>query len=164
MPIEHDKASWKTIAWEDNVSQEELLLRRTEQFDQTLAKIAEAIERMKAKRMANKPRFDKKHRLRPTLIQEGDWMLIAEGGLGQDHSSAKKFIQRWREPFVVVICHANLTYTVYKLDGSLHRVPYAGKRVKLFKRRMKFGELEHMGSEDKSEDFHEDDDLKEAQD
>ena len=164
MPIEHDIASWRTIAWEDNVPQEELLLRRMEQFDQTPAKVAEAIEKVKAKRMANKPRFDKKHRLRPIPIQEGDWVLIAEGGLGQDHSSAKKFVQRWRGPFVVVICHANSTYTVRELDGSVHRVPYAGKRVKLFKRRMKFGELKDMGSEDDLEDLREDDDLEEAED
>jgi hypothetical protein len=79
-------------------------------------------------------------------------VLIAEGGLGQDHSSAKKFIQRWRGPFVVVTCHANSTYTVLELDGSIHRVPYAGKRVKLFKRRVKFGELEDVESEQKSVD------------
>jgi hypothetical protein len=41
------------------VSQKELLLRQMEQFDQTPAKVAEAIERVKEKRMANKPRFDK---------------------------------------------------------------------------------------------------------
>jgi hypothetical protein len=62
MPIERDITSWRTIAWKDNVPQEELLLRRIEQFDQTPAKVVEAIERVKAKRMANKPRFDKKHR------------------------------------------------------------------------------------------------------
>jgi hypothetical protein len=94
MPIKHDIASWKTIAWEDNVLQEELLFRRMQNFDQIPARVAQAIEKVKAKRMANKPRIDKKHCLRPILIQEGDWVLIAEGGLGQDHSSAKKFIQQ----------------------------------------------------------------------
>jgi hypothetical protein len=43
--------------------------------------------------IANKLKFDRKHRLRPIPIQEEDWVLIAEGGLGQDHFSAKKFIQ-----------------------------------------------------------------------
>jgi hypothetical protein len=52
--------------------QEELLLRRIEQFDQTPARVTEAIERIKEKRIANKPRFDKKHGLRPTPIQSGD--------------------------------------------------------------------------------------------
>jgi hypothetical protein len=113
------------------VSQEELLLRRMEQFDQTPTTVAKVIERVKAKRMAHKPRFNKKHFLRPMPIQERDQVLIAEGGLGQDHLLAKKFIQRWKGPFVVVTYHANSTYTVRELDGSIHRVPYAGKRVKL---------------------------------
>jgi hypothetical protein len=133
---------------DDNVSQEELLLKRIEQFGQTPGKVAEAIERVKAKRMANKPRFDKKHRFRPKRIQEGDWVLIAERGLENQHSSAKKFIQRWRGPFVVVTCHANSTYTVRKLDGSVHRMPYAGERVKIFKRRIQFGELKDVDSEE----------------
>jgi hypothetical protein len=63
-------------------------------FDQTLAKVVEAIERIKKKRIANKLRFAKKHCLRPTLIQKGDFVLIAERGLGQDHSLAKKFIRQ----------------------------------------------------------------------
>jgi hypothetical protein len=92
MPIEHDIASWKTIAWQDNVLQEELFLRRMKQFDQTPTNVVKAIERVKAKRMANKPRFDKKHCLKPMIIQKRNWMLIAKGGLWQNYLSAKKFI------------------------------------------------------------------------
>jgi hypothetical protein len=96
MPIEHDIASCRTIAWEDNVSNKKFLLKRIELFDQTPAKVAEAIEKVKAKRMANKPRFDKKHQLKPKPIEEGDWVLIAEGGLKNQHLSAKNIIQRWK--------------------------------------------------------------------
>jgi len=93
---------------------------------------------MKQARAKNKVRFDKTHRLRPTTIKEGDWVLIAEGGLDQQHSTKSKFMRRWRGLFVVVIVHTNATYTVRELDGAIHQLPYAGKRVKLFKRRLKF--------------------------
>jgi hypothetical protein len=53
---------------------------------------------------------------------------------------------------VVVTCHANSTYTIRELDGSVHRVPYAGKRIKLFKRRIRFGELEDVDSKEESVD------------
>ena len=109
MPIEENIASWRTIEWKDNVSTEELLLRRIEQFDQTSEKVAEAIKNVKGKRLANKEYFDKNHRLRPKAIHEGDWMLIAEGNIDNDHSTAKKFAQRWRGPFVVVTIQPNST-------------------------------------------------------
>ncbi len=61
-------------------------------------------------------------------------------------------------------CHANSTYIVRELDGSVHHVPYAGKRVKLFKKRVKFGELEDVDSEDNLEDLDQEDNLEDPQD
>ena len=109
-----------------------------EHFQSTPEKIEVAKEKMRQAREKNKVRFDKTHHFRPTAIKEGDWVLIAEGGLEQQHSTKTKFMQRWRGPFVVVKVHQNATYTVRELDGALHQLPYAGKRVKLFKRRLKF--------------------------
>ncbi len=43
-------------------------------------------------------------------------------------------------------------------------MPYAGKRVKLFKKRIKFGELEDVDSEDDFEDLDQEDNLEDAQD
>jgi hypothetical protein len=40
-------------------------------------------------------------------------------------------------------------------------VPYAGKRIKIFKRRIKFTKLEDLDSEEESEDIDQDD-LEEA--
>ena len=120
------------------MSSEELLARRMEHFQHTPEKIAVAMEKMKQAREKNKVRFDKTHRLRPIAIKEEDWVLIAEGGLEQQHSTKTKFMRRWRGPFVVVAVHANTTYTIQELDGAIHQLPYAGKRVKLFKRRFKF--------------------------
>lgn len=152
MPLEENVWSWRTVNWEDQVSSEELLVRRMEHFQHTPEKIAVAMEKMKQAREKNKVRFDKTHRLRPIAIKEGDWVLIAEGGLEQQHSTKAKFMRRWRGPFVVVTVHANATYTVRELDGAVHQLPYAGKRVKLFKRRLKF-HLQDAYDEDDVEDF-----------
>jgi len=152
MPLEENVYSWRTIDWKDQVSHEDLLVRRMEHFQSTPEKIAIAVERMKQAREKNKVRFDKTHRLRPVAIKEGDWVLIAEGGLGQQHSTKAKFIRRWRGPFVVVTVHPNATYTVRELDGAVHQVPYAGKRVKLFKQRLKF-HLQDVYDLDDEEDF-----------
>jgi hypothetical protein len=95
-----------------------------------------AKEKVKTARLKNKVRFDKTHRLRPVAIKEGDWVLISDNSLDMQHSALKKFAQRFRGPYVVTKIHDNATYTVRELDGAEHRVPYAGKRVKLFKRRI----------------------------
>ena len=159
MPVEEDLSSWRTIEWKDGVSKEELLQRRIEQFDQTPEKVAIALAKMKQRRLASKTRFDKTHRLRPQPIQEGDWVLISEGGLEKNYKTANKFARRWRGPFVVVTCHSNSTYTIRELDEAIHRVPYAGKRVKLFKRRISFEGEEALSFDDEEEEDFSADDL-----
>ena len=147
MPIEEDIASWRTIEWKDNISTEDLLAKRMEHFDQTPAIVATALEKLKASRIQNKVRFDKTHRLRPTPIKEGDWVLIFNDYLLNQHATIKKFALRWRGPFVVVMVHPNATYTVRELDGAIHSERYAGKRVKLFKRRTQFQDGEDIMAE-----------------
>lgn len=77
------------------------------------------------------------------------------------HSTQRKFALRWRGPFVVVKVYDNAVYSVRELDGAIHRIPYAGKRVKLFKRRMKFDLVgvdeanHHQEDEDDSTDSEE---------
>jgi hypothetical protein len=63
-------------------------------------------------------------------------VLISDNSLDMQHSALKKFAQRFHGPYVVTKVHDNATYTVRELDGAEHRIPYAGKRVKLFKQRM----------------------------
>jgi hypothetical protein len=152
MPLEENVCSWRTVNWEDQVSHEELLVRRMEHFQSTPEKIAISMEKMKQAREKNKVRFDKTHRLRPIPIKEGDWVLIAEGGLENQHSTKAKFMRRWRGPFVVVVVHPKAAYTVRELDGAVHKLPYAGKRVKLFKRRLKF-HLQDVDDLDDDENF-----------
>jgi hypothetical protein len=45
------------------------------------SKVAKAIERVNAKRMANKPRLDKNYYLKPMPMQEANWVLIAKYNL-----------------------------------------------------------------------------------
>ena len=136
MPVEEDVTSWRTIDWSDQVSTEELITRRIEHFNLTPEKIEIAREKVKAARLKNKVCFDKTHRLRPIAIKEGDWVLISDNSLDMQHSASKKFAQRFKGPYVVTKLHDNATYSVRELDGAEHRIPYAGKRVKLFKRRV----------------------------
>jgi len=152
MPVEEDVASWRTIEWKDSISKEELLVKRMKHFEQTPSMIATALDKLKLAREKNKVRFDKIHRLRPVPIKEGDWVLISNDNLSNQHSTVKKFALRWRGPFVVVIVHQNATYTVRELDGSLHSERYAGKRVKLFKRRLYFHREEIEEEEEEEEE------------
>lgn len=153
MPIEKDVYSWRTIGWKDQVSTEELIARRIEHFGLNPDKIEIARERVKASRLKNKIRFDKTHRLRPTPIKEGDWVLISEDSLDNQHSTLKKFARRWRGPYVITKVHDNATYNIREMDGAEHRQPYAGKQVKLFKRRIGFGASEALEDEwDESDD------------
>ena len=69
-----------------------------------------AIERLKKARLKNKYRFDKKHRLRPKDIEEGDWVLVYDSSLDNQHSTLKKFAKRWFEPYVVKHVNDNATY------------------------------------------------------
>ncbi|CAM6082342.1 unnamed protein product [Calypogeia fissa] len=135
MPVEEDVRSWRTISWKDGVTREELLIRQIEHFSLTRAKVDEAIVRMREARLKNKHRFDKSHRIRPRPIEVGDWVLLYESNLENQHSSEKKFARRWRGPFVVTGVFANATYMIRELDGTALKGLYAGKRIKVYKQR-----------------------------
>ncbi|KAL3695519.1 hypothetical protein R1sor_009595 [Riccia sorocarpa] len=94
-----------------------------------------ALEKLKQARLRNKDRFDKRHSLRPKPIREGDWVLVYDNSLDNQHSALRKFSKRWFGPYVVVEVNNNATYTLRELDGARLRTPIAGKRVKIFKRR-----------------------------
>jgi hypothetical protein len=75
-------------------------------------KLEVARKQLKMARFRNKGRFDRVHHLRPVPIDVGDWVLIYDSRLEQQHSSSSKFARRWRGPYVVVQVHLNATYTV----------------------------------------------------
>ncbi len=85
MPIESSVTSWRTVAWRDQVSTEELIQRRINLFSQSPEKIQLAVENIKEARMKNKEYFDKTHRVRPKKIEEGDWVLVADNSMDNRH-------------------------------------------------------------------------------
>ncbi|CAM6104667.1 unnamed protein product [Calypogeia fissa] len=124
---EEDVCSWRMVGWKDEISREQLLARRMEHFGLLPARIEVARRQLKMVRFRNKGRFDRVHRLRPVLVKEGDWVLVYDSRLETQHLSSNKFARRWFGPYVVVVVHPNATYTLRELDGTVLKVPYAGK-------------------------------------
>ena len=94
-------------------------------------------------------RFDKTHRIRPKKIEEGDWVLLYDSSLDNQHSTIRKFAKRWFGPYIVKKVYDNATYILSELDGSLLQTVMPGKRLKIFKKRY---ELEPSLNEDDIQD------------
>ena len=62
-------------------------------------------------------------------------MLVYDSSLDNQHSTARKFSQRWFGPYVVKKVEDNATYRLVELDGTPLALPIARKRIKIFKRR-----------------------------
>jgi hypothetical protein len=84
--------------------------------------------------MRNKERFDRTHRLRPTKMEEGDWVLVYDSSLDNQHKATRKFARRWFGPYVVTSVSDNGTYHLTELDGTRIAVSVAGKRIKAFRK------------------------------
>ena len=124
------------VDWKDEMSWEELL----------------------ATRVKSKGRFDQTHRLRSKKIEEGDWVLVYENNLDNQHKAMWRFARRWFGPYVVTSANDNGTYHLAELDGTRMAVPVAGKRIKAFKKRHK-DEPDLEGVESDNDRFGADDDL-----
>ncbi|KAL3698024.1 hypothetical protein R1sor_012100 [Riccia sorocarpa] len=135
MLVEDDVPTWTSIPWEDNLDRDSLLALRIRQLERREEDLLDAQEKLKAAQLKNKARFDKTHRLRPKPIQVGDWVLVYDSSLENQHSTVRKFSRRWFGPYVVLAVHDNATYSLQELDGTPLRIQVAGKRVKLFRRR-----------------------------
>ena len=104
-------------------------------MERNLEDIEVAKARLKNERLKNKKDFDKRHRLCPRKIVERDWVLVYDSSLDNQHSTARKFSQRWFGPYVVKKVEQNATYHLVELDGTPLALPIAGKRIKIFKTR-----------------------------
>jgi hypothetical protein len=135
MPTERTISSWAALEWRDEMSREELLAARIWQLEQRPEDTERVAERLRTARMKNKERFDRTHRLRPKKIEEGDWVLVYDSSLDNQHKATRKFARRWFGPYVVTSVNDNGTYCLAELDGTRIAVPVAGKRVKAFKKR-----------------------------
>ena len=149
MPIERTITSWVAIPWENEMSREELLAARIRQLERRPEDLENARKIMEIARMKNKIRFDKTHRLRPKKIKEGDWVLVYDNNLDNQHRTTRKFARRRFSPYVVRSASDNATYHLVELDGSRLAIPIAGKRVKIFKKRQDEGpNLDDLNHED----------------
>ena len=69
------------------------------------------------------------------MIEEGNWVLVYDSSLDNQHKATRKFARRWFGPYVVTSANDNGTYHIAELDGTRIAVPVAGKRIKAFKKR-----------------------------
>jgi hypothetical protein len=135
MPVEQSIISWLALLWQEEISKEELLALRIRQLERRTEDIEIAKARLKDARLKNKKVFDKRHRLRPKKIVKGDWVLVYDSSLDNQHSMARKFSRRWFGPYVVKKVENNATYHLLELDGIPLALPIARKKIKIFKRR-----------------------------
>jgi translation initiation factor IF-1 len=135
MPTERTIASWAALEWRNEMSREELLAARIRQLERRPEDVERATEKLRTARLRNKERLDRTHRLRPKRIEEGDWVLVYDSSLDNQHKAARKFARRWFGPYVVTSVDDNGTYHLAALDGTKIVMPVAGKRVKAFKKR-----------------------------
>jgi hypothetical protein len=60
-------------------------------------------------------------------------VLVFDSNLEHQHSTLRKYSRRWFGPYVVVATYDNATYTLHELDGTMLKIPVAGKRIKTFR-------------------------------
>ena len=63
-------------------------------------------------------------------------MIVYDSSLDHQHTTIRKFAKRWFGPYEVRKVFDNGTYQLSEFDGTVLRVPIAGKRVKIFKKRI----------------------------
>jgi hypothetical protein len=134
MPTERTISSWAALEWRDEMSQKELLAARIRQLERRPEDMERVAEKLRMARMRNKERFDRTRRLRPKKIEEGDWVLMYDSSLDNQHKATRKFARRWFGPYVVMGVNDNGMYHLGELDGTRIAVPVVGKRVKTFKK------------------------------
>ena len=132
------------------MSREVLLAARIRQLERRPEDVEQAKAKLREARMKNKERFDWMHRLRPGKIEKGDWVLVYDNSLNNQHRSSRKFARRWLGPYVVTSANDNATYHLAELDGSRLVVPIAEKRQD------EDPDLDHLDDEHNRADVNED--------
>ena len=135
MPVERKISSWAAIDWRNEMSREELLTVRIWQLERRLEDVERARAKLRTTRERTKGRLEQTHRLWPKKIEEGDWVLVYNSNLDNQHKATRKFARRWFGPYTVTSANDNSTYHLAELDGMQIAVPIAGKRIKAFRKR-----------------------------
>ena len=87
MLMEWTISSWAAVYWRDEMSREELLAVRIRQPEQRPEDVEQAKTKLHAARARNKGQFDWTHRLRPKKIEEGNWVLVYDNNLDNQHKA-----------------------------------------------------------------------------
>ena len=156
MPIEETVLSWSCLPWDSDLETADLLALKIRQLERRKEDIDIATIKLKEARLKNKAAFDKKHRLRPREVKEGDWVLVYDSSLDNQYTTMRKMVKRWFGPYIVIHVFDNATYKLAELDGTELRVLIAGKRIKLFKQRDSNMEMNDECPEDEEEVVDED--------
>ena len=77
--------------------------------------------------MKNKEAFNRRHRLFPKAIKEGDWLLVYDSSLDNQYSAVQKMGKHWFGPYKVEQAFDNGMYLLNEVDRTRIKVPFAGK-------------------------------------
>jgi hypothetical protein len=94
----------------------------------------------------NKTRFDKTHRIRSQPLGKGVWVIVLDSSQNGVKTCSEKFKPKWFGPYIVAESHDNGSYSLTELDGTFIKSKFAGKRIKLFKKRDEAINLEDIAS------------------
>ena len=83
-----------SLSWKDNISRKELLALCIWQLEWREKDIEAIFLRLKYTYLKNKKVFDSTHCLQKNPIREGDWVLVYDSSLDNQHSTIQKFAQR----------------------------------------------------------------------
>ena len=94
------------------------MVARIRQLERRPEDVERAAEKLRMARIRNKAWFDRTHRIRPRKIEEGDWVLVYDSSLDNQHRATRKFVRRWFGPYVVTGANDNGTYHLAELHGT----------------------------------------------
>ena len=153
-PIETTVPAWTQVVWRDGISHEDLLALRIRQLENRAGWLHTGHDHHTMAREIMRRDADSGRRLRSPL-RPGDWVLLRENQLDNQHSTNLKFAPRWRGPFVVVDRDEFATYRIRELSGAEYRRRVPAKRLVLFQRE---GDsvLEDAALQDPTNDWDED--------
>ena len=133
LPIEQEIPSWSFLSWAEVRSRSELLAMRGLQLQRRDEDLEEIRLRQRRKREENKEAFDDRRKVRTTLIQAGDLVLLHKSAKVTDLTRENKFAARWSGPFRVKEAnHLKGNYKLEELDGTEFKGVIAGARLKKF--------------------------------
>ena len=92
------------------MSREELLAVWIRQIERRPEDMDWAKTKLHVARTKNKDRFDRTHPLRPKRIEEGDWVLVYDNNLDNQHKATRKFARRCFGPYVITSTNNKGTY------------------------------------------------------